>query len=336
MKTVLVVDDSKTIRTAVAWTLRGPEIDVQEASSEADAYARLQEKRPDLVILDAQLGEADGFELCRRLKADWPGRLSVILMGSAHQAFDGARAAAAGADGHVLKPFDTKSLVELVRGNLGLPAVDDAPLTYAGRLAQERAMSSVTSGNRPPPPPSDSHPEGFGPNGGRPSVRSGASVEVRIEEEEPFEVAPEDVIVLERPRTIERADSETGLMPGPVLEPPAPPHRSPSLNADVWALAEGRPVEGPPNPFTAGEPAHPPQAQSPPSPASPATTKAVRQVSAAAAQAVSQAASVPGLDKAELLSLAREVLEEVAWEVVPDLAESIIREELARLTERSD
>lgn len=104
---------------------------------------------------------------------------------------------------------------------------------------------------------------------------------------------------------------------GPTLEPPpAPDTWAPAkTEVDMWSLAEPGATQSKDE-----------------KPKAPTMVRAVDEVAAAAAGPIAEAASkVSGLPSAELLRIAREVIEQVAWEVVPDLAESIIRAELKRL-----
>lgn len=154
---------------------------------------------------------------------------------------------------------------------------------------------------------------------------------------------------IEEAEPIEDDQLEQVSRAGPSLEPPPPPagHMA-APDVDVWSLtdvagASDAPPRRPP-PLDAA-PSHEPPPRMPPPMQSRAERAAqptvdvpppaapfVEAVADRGARALSEQVAVPGLDKEELRALAREVLEAVAWEVVPDLAETIIREEIARLT----
>ncbi|WP_461395738.1 response regulator, partial [Deferrisoma sp.] len=108
-KTVLVVDDSPTIREAVRLALAGEPWDVVEAAGEEEALAALGEASPDVVLCDADLGEGDGLGLCRRLR-EHPAaaRAPVVLMGARVAP---AAAKAAGAIAILAKPFSSEELL---------------------------------------------------------------------------------------------------------------------------------------------------------------------------------------------------------------------------------
>ncbi len=308
MKTVLVVDDSKTIRTAVAWTLHSPEIRVRECADVASAREAVASALPDLVLLDAGFGEAMAF--CGELKATpRMARTPVLLLSSALEPIEAARVRSAQADGQVPKPFDSQSLIDAVRGGLGLELTDDVPLTYV----QQRAREQLRQAAVPSFPPGDIDPEA-----------------VRIE---PIEIDVEE----------DEFEAETSPAPagGPSLEPPPPPVAPPPpVEVDVWALTDEPSAPPPRLPPRSPPPRLPPPvapartASVPAAPSAPEALPAMAQAvaTAAAGEVVDRLPDLPqGLSREELLTLARSVIEEVVWEVVPDLAETLIREELSRL-----
>jgi CheY-like chemotaxis protein len=121
MKRVLVVDDNDDLRELVRITLeRGP-FEVLEAADGQQALAAVQQTRPDLVLLDIEIPEVDGFAVCQRIKHDpTTAPIKVIMLTAAVQPEDRARAAAAGADGYVTKPFSLKSLISRLETELAL------------------------------------------------------------------------------------------------------------------------------------------------------------------------------------------------------------------------
>ena len=81
---------------------------------------RVAEEQPDAILLDWMMPEVDGFETCRRLKADpATAAIPVIFLTARVQEAEVARAMALGAAGCIGKPFDALSLGEQVRELLG-------------------------------------------------------------------------------------------------------------------------------------------------------------------------------------------------------------------------
>jgi CheY-like chemotaxis protein len=125
---VLVVDDNAAnLKLArVVLSLEGYE--VRTATSADEALAVLQSFRPRLILMDIQLPGMDGLELTRRLKADPATRDTVILALTAYaMKGDEEKALAAGCDGYVAKPIDTRTLPEIVARHLDRADGADRP-----------------------------------------------------------------------------------------------------------------------------------------------------------------------------------------------------------------
>jgi CheY-like chemotaxis protein len=70
MSTVMVVDDSVTLREMIADLLKGRGLNVTVASDGVEALEQIKANRPDLVVLDIVMPRMNGYEVCRRLKSD--------------------------------------------------------------------------------------------------------------------------------------------------------------------------------------------------------------------------------------------------------------------------
>jgi PAS domain S-box-containing protein len=114
---VLVVDDYDPGRYARVTLLRRSGFEVLEATDGAEALEQAADGRPHVVILDVALPVINGYEVCRRLKADpaLPG-LQVLHLSSAHRdSADHARGLEAGADGYLVDPVAPEVLLATVR-----------------------------------------------------------------------------------------------------------------------------------------------------------------------------------------------------------------------------
>jgi CheY-like chemotaxis protein len=119
-RTILVVDDDDDIRSLLrAMIERGPHR-VLEAADGAEALGVIRRARPDLVVLDVNMPELDGPEVCRRVRADAATRdLPVLVLTAAARDEERRRALAAGADGFLTKPFSPLALLDLIDAHLG-------------------------------------------------------------------------------------------------------------------------------------------------------------------------------------------------------------------------
>jgi CheY-like chemotaxis protein len=122
---ILVVDDSRTNLKLVHATLRGEGYDVRSAIDASEAMAAIEERQPELILMDIQLPGMDGLELTRRLKSD-PVTSEIVIVAITAYAMvgDEQKARAAGCDGYVTKPIDTRALPNIVAAHLngGSPA----------------------------------------------------------------------------------------------------------------------------------------------------------------------------------------------------------------------
>jgi two-component system OmpR family response regulator len=114
---VLVVDDQPNIVDMVATVLRFHGFEVGTAASAGEALKRAAADRPDLVVLDVNLPDGDGFDVCRALRADGH-RIGVVFLTARDAAGDKVAGLTFGGDDYVTKPFSVDELVARVRAVL--------------------------------------------------------------------------------------------------------------------------------------------------------------------------------------------------------------------------
>ena len=111
---VLTVDDSRTMRNMVAFTLRNAGYAVEEAQDGAEAIKALQIGNYDLVITDLNMPTMDGLALVRAMRATPRNRATPILILTTEADADKKAAGrAAGATGWLVKPFNPQRLIEI-------------------------------------------------------------------------------------------------------------------------------------------------------------------------------------------------------------------------------
>lgn len=115
-KKVLTVDDSRTMREMVSFTLKGAGYDVVEAADGQHALTVLESTKVDLVIADLNMPVMDGLSLIRRLRAMPSHRTMPILMLTTESDDKKKQEGrAAGATGWIVKPFDPSKLISVVQ-----------------------------------------------------------------------------------------------------------------------------------------------------------------------------------------------------------------------------
>jgi CheY-like chemotaxis protein len=116
---ILIVDDQPDLRLLIRLTFSSTGYQVAEAADGEAALSACAQSAPDVVLLDVMLPGIDGYEVCRRLKADAGTRETfVVLMTAGHQETERVRAAEAGADHYLAKPFSPAQLLDLVQHEL--------------------------------------------------------------------------------------------------------------------------------------------------------------------------------------------------------------------------
>jgi CheY-like chemotaxis protein len=113
---VLIVDDDPFIRRLIVTTLEGVStFDLHEARDGEEAVRAARRERPRLVFLDIDMPRLDGIEACRRMRGE-PGMADANIVMLTASAEDSARsrAAEAGADRFLTKPFSPLDLLRLV------------------------------------------------------------------------------------------------------------------------------------------------------------------------------------------------------------------------------
>ena len=114
---VLVTDDEDNIRFLLDAALRHFGFDVVLAANGREALGAVADDKPDLIVLDVMLPDLDGFEVCRRLRADGV-RVPVLFLTARDGTEEKVRGLTLGGDDYVTKPFSLEEVVARVRAIL--------------------------------------------------------------------------------------------------------------------------------------------------------------------------------------------------------------------------
>ncbi len=113
---ILIIDDDRTLSEAVARALENAGFQAAIAGTAGEGWRRIEADKPDLVILDLNLPDIDGIELCRDLRRDTD--IPVIMLTARADETDRVVGLEVGADDYVTKPFSLKELIARVRAVL--------------------------------------------------------------------------------------------------------------------------------------------------------------------------------------------------------------------------
>ncbi len=322
-KTLFVVDDSATMRKVFEMTFAGEDVTVVTHDGGDSVMGRAREAHPALVIVDANLDGRSGYELCRSIKADGALRgVPVMLLYSDHSPLDDAKARECGADGTLAKPFETQVAIDKIKSGFTMggaapspsaaaaPPAAPAPAAFPPRPAEPgpptapRATAAVGAQSTPkpiiapPPPPAEPTrpPSSAGVGAVGSSNAPGASHRTQVFVPPSSIAAPN--VGSAGPRHADSGSIEMTIEPDD------------EMSVDHGTLAELAQKSG-----TMSDGA--------PSAASALSSDVAKRVAAM------------GLSPAQVdavTALTRDVVERVVWEVVPQLAETLLREEIRRLT----
>jgi DNA-binding response OmpR family regulator len=113
MKTVLLVEDDKTIVMGLEYTLRQEGYDVVVCYNAAQAEKAVNELRFDIAILDLSLPDGSGYDICRRIKAH--GDTPVVFLTACDDEVNVVMGLDMGADDYITKPFRIRELLSRLR-----------------------------------------------------------------------------------------------------------------------------------------------------------------------------------------------------------------------------
>ncbi len=132
---VLVVDDVAPNVRLMEAVLTAQGYQVVPAFSGLEALDAIARDAPDLVLLDIQMPDLDGYEVCRRIRADPIARFLPVIMVTSSEGEDRVSAIEAGADDFITKPFNQQELLARVRSLIRIKQYHDTIESQAQQLA---------------------------------------------------------------------------------------------------------------------------------------------------------------------------------------------------------
>lgn len=144
---VLVVDDDRSLRRAVARALELEGYEVQVAEDGLQALASFDEEAtpPDAVVLDILMPNLDGLTTCRAIRAK--SRVPILMLTARQSVDERVEGLEAGADDYLSKPFAVVELIARVRALLRRTSFDEDVLRY-GDLELDRGERCASRGGR--------------------------------------------------------------------------------------------------------------------------------------------------------------------------------------------
>jgi CheY-like chemotaxis protein len=309
-KIVLCVDDSVTMQMVADITFRGTELTYVGARSVDEAMEKLKGAKPALVLADSHMPGKSGYDLCQAIKSDskFAGVPIAILVGNSAP-YDAAKGAAAGVDANITKPWDTAVMLKTCQDLIAAGATAKPGAAAPAAKPAAAPVIAAPAAKVPTPAPTQS---------GTP---------------------PRSATIMGMP-TIKVPGGGTApavavtpvAAPAPAAVTPAPAHSNRTTVMAVPPISSSGIMVAPAAATTSASaaPSRAPMLAGTPSKRSALVERTLAKMAAQLAEATGLQPGSPEL--LALLKLSTEVVERIVWEVVPDLAEQIIRENLQALT----
>ncbi len=115
--TVMIVDDSKTIRRTAELLLKKAGCKVITAADGFEALATVARHHPDIIFIDIMMPKLDGYQTCSLIKNNKSYRkIPIVMLSSKDGLFDRAKSRVSGSDEYLTKPFTREELLQTIRG----------------------------------------------------------------------------------------------------------------------------------------------------------------------------------------------------------------------------
>jgi CheY-like chemotaxis protein len=289
---ILLADDSPTIQRLVTQMFAGGEFDVVSVSNGDAAVRKFEEIRPDLILADIYMPGKNGYEVCAAVKKHPElGDTPVVLLAGAFDAFDDETASQVGAAAHITKPFEPQALLSLVS-------------SLAPKEGRPRTASA------PAPAPALAPKSGPAPA----AAMALSATPVPIPEATPGLSAPSGLtlVVREEEKLTLAAEEKPAVQESSPSPAPAPAVEQPPKIA-VPAAVKPVAVESPAAPADGGD-----------------LLGLQDLFKPSSSNATVSDAEIERIAQLVIQKLSTQVIENVAWDVVPDITTKVLKEELKR------
>jgi Response regulators consisting of a CheY-like receiver domain and a winged-helix DNA-binding domain len=115
-KSILVVEDEPNIVLSLQFLMKKAGFDVRVARDGEEALSAVEDRAPDLILLDVMIPKRDGYDVCQTIRAnpDWKN-IYIIMLTAKGRDVDREKGVALGANDYITKPFSTRDLTEKVK-----------------------------------------------------------------------------------------------------------------------------------------------------------------------------------------------------------------------------
>jgi len=146
MALIYIVEDDKNIREIEAFALRNSGYQIRDFECAAQFYAKMEEKLPNLILLDVMLPDEDGLNIVKRIRSNPESRkIPVIMVTAKTTEIDKVKGLDMGADDYITKPFGVMELISRVKALLRrCEGAEDEKFYTVGGLVLDIEKHSVS------------------------------------------------------------------------------------------------------------------------------------------------------------------------------------------------
>jgi len=344
---ILLADDSITIQKVIGIIFGSDEYALTVVDNGKDALDKAREIVPDVLLIDALMPGMTGYEVCEAVRATPTlAAQPILLLTGSFEPFDETKAKSCGADDFLAKPFESQQIVSKVKAlfELGMSRISSAALTQPLQETPEFQTPATLAPAAPAAidsakpddiwgaftfaeAPAESVAAPATPSEPAP-VTEQSDVFTMVNEEPDFEAIQSPI-----PQTIQETSGSQWIpvqeqtfefAPEPVTETPAATFSEPLASTQPMTFGdisfkeiaqETAPAEALPS---IEEPLTPP-----PAPVEKASAPVISPLPAVSEEQL----------RAAVAGASKEVIERIVWEIVPDLAEAMIRDAILKIQE---
>lgn len=144
-KTILIVDDEKTIVDMLVYNLQKEGYNTLEAGDGETAVNVALDKKPDLVLLDIMLPKMDGLAVCKRIRQYL--NVPILMLSAKDEEIDKILGLELGADDYITKPFSVRELMARVKANLRKAEITAKTMENGAKEKEAESSNTVVVGD---------------------------------------------------------------------------------------------------------------------------------------------------------------------------------------------
>nr|WP_330373177.1 response regulator transcription factor [Kineothrix alysoides] len=150
MALIYVVEDDKNIREIEVFALRNTGYEIKDFECAKEFYQEMEEKKPDIILLDIMLPDEDGLDIVRKLRSGIETKdIPIILVTAKTSEIDKVKGLDIGADDYMAKPFGVMELISRVKALLRRSNKNEEKILYIGKVCLDEEKHMVTADGIP-------------------------------------------------------------------------------------------------------------------------------------------------------------------------------------------